>query len=319
MAEERMLKTSMLPIAPFPEAVGDEWPLTAGSTRSPQVVTNDLEWPKISIVTPSFNQGPYLEKTIRSVLFQGYPNLEYIVIDGGSTDQSVGIIRKYEPWIDYWVSEQDRGQSHAINKGLEKASGNLLGWLNSDDYLLPEALFKLAAAYLEDPSVGAVYGQGHIVDEKGVVVYTPKLGPVAMESLLAWCFGNDFMQPSCLFTRTAWQESGSLDENLSFALDVDYWIRIASRFSFKMIPDTLSISLSHPQAKTTSMRDKSHAELALICMRYGEEIAAKRIIDSILERHESVKEKLTRFEEVDFFTALRFAFGQIKRRKTSRE
>ncbi len=176
-------------------------------------------WPKISIVTPSFNQGDYIEKTIRSVLLQGYPNLEYIIIDGGSTDQTVDIIKKYEKWINFWVSEKDRGQSHAINKGLARTSGELLGWLNSDDYYLPGALFKLAKSYLEDTSVGAIYGQGHIVDESGAIVYTPKLETVTRENLFSWCFGNDFMQPSCLCTRKAWQESGPIDETLNFALD----------------------------------------------------------------------------------------------------
>ena len=223
-----------------------------------------LSWPKISIVTPSFNQGNYLEKTIRSVLLQGYPNLEYIIIDGGSTDQSVEVIKKYEQWIDFWVSEKDQGQSHAINKGLARTSGELLGWLNSDDYYLPGALFKIARAYLEDTSVGAIYGQGHVVDETGAIIHIPKLVPVTKESLFGWCFGNDFMQPSCLFTRKAWQESGPIDESLNFALDVEFWIRIADRFTFKRIPDVLSIALSHSQAKTTSMRNRGYAEFAIV-------------------------------------------------------
>jgi len=167
----------------FPLVNGDEWPMTLPGEISVPGPPPDQSWPKISIVTPSFNQGTYLEKTIRSVLLQGYPNLEYIIIDGGSTDQSVEIIKKYESWVDFWVSEEDRGQSHAINKGLEKATGELLGWLNSDDYFLPDALFKLARSYLEDSSVGAIYGQGHMVDEKGIIVYTPKLVPVTKESL----------------------------------------------------------------------------------------------------------------------------------------
>jgi len=135
----------------LPVAGGDTWPMTAPTGAAVAEPPLSRSWPKISIVTPSFNQGAYLEKTIRSVLLQGYPNLEYIIIDGGSTDQSVETVKKYEPWNFLWVSENDRGQSHAINKGLEKASGELLGWLNSDDYFLPGALFTLAAAYLEDP------------------------------------------------------------------------------------------------------------------------------------------------------------------------
>ena len=241
-------------------------------------------WPKISIITPSYNQGRYLEKTIRSVLLQGYPNLEYLVVDGGSNDKSVEIIKKYEPWIDYWISEKDSGQSHAINKGIEKSSGDLLGWLNSDDYLLQGALFKVAREYLNDVSVGAIYGHGHLVDKKGKVLYSPKHVNVTREGLFAWCFGNDFMQPSCFFTRSAWKECGPLDETLNFVLDVEYWIRIASKFNFKRIPDVLSISLSHEKAKTTSMRNSSHAELSIVCMRHGKEAQAKRILEYIIEK-----------------------------------
>ena len=276
---------------PLPIKGGDEWPMLSGAYAIPALPPG-LSWPKISIVTPSFNQGAYLEKTIRSVLLQGYPNLEYIIIDGGSSDQSVDVIKKYEQWIDFWVSEKDRGQSHAINKGLAKTSGELLGWLNSDDYYLPGALFKIARAYLEDTSAGAIYGQGHLVDETGAIIHIPKLVPVTRASLFAWCFGNDFMQPSCFFTRKAWQASGPVDQSLIFALDVEFWIRIADRFTFKRIPDVLSISLSHPLAKTTSMLDKSHAELAQICMRHGEEASAGRIMDQILARQGAERDRI---------------------------
>ena len=270
---------------PIPIVGGDEWPMMATVNVEPPVLPQRRFWPKISIVTPSFNQGDYIEKTIRSVLLQGYPNLEYIIIDGGSTDQTVDIIKKYEKWIDFWVSEKDRGQSHAINKGVARTSGELLGWLNSDDYYLPGALFKFAISYLEDTSVGAIYGQGHIVDESGAIVYTPKLVTVTRENLFSWCFGNNFMQPSCLVTRKAWEESGPIDESLNFAMDLQLWIRIADKFTFKRIADVLSISLSHPLAKTTAMNTRSHAEMALICMRYGEEASARRILDLILSEH----------------------------------
>lgn len=243
-------------------------------------------WPRISIVTPSFNQGAFIEETIRSVLLQGYPNLEYIIIDGGSTDQSVEIIRKYEPWLSWWVSEKDKGQSHAINKGLEKTSGDLLGWLNSDDYYVPGALLKFAQAYAEDTSAGAIYGQGHVVNDKGEIVHTPQLVQVTRESLFGWCFGNDFMQPSCLFTRKAWLESGPIDESLNFSLDVEFWIRISERFQFKRITDVLSIALSHPQAKTTASRRRALAEFALVCMKYGEEVCARRTLDLSLAEYE---------------------------------
>ncbi len=299
---------------PFPIKGGNEWPMLSQPNATTPELPPGLSWPKISIVTPSFNQGIYLEKTIRSVLLQGYPNLEYIIIDGGSTDQSVAVIKKYERLIDFWVSEKDRGQSHAINKGLAKTSGELLGWLNSDDYYLPGALFKIARAYLEDTSVGAIYGQGHLIDEAGAIIHIPKLVPVTKTSLFAWCFGNDFMQPSCLFTRKAWQASGPIDESLNFALDVEFWIRIADRFTFKRISDdVLSISLSHPLSKTTSMLDKSHAELAHICMRHGEEASARRILDQILTSSHAERDRI-RYPWFWKMTApLRWVAGKLRK------
>ena len=260
----------------------DGWPGNLVYDRSSGLDLSS-ELPKITLITPSFNQGLYIEKTIRSVLLQGYPNLEYFVVDGGSTDNTIEVIDYYSNAIDWWVSEADRGQSHAINKGLERASGQLLGWLNSDDYLMPDALFKLAAEYQSDTTCGAIVGSGHLIDQQGNVLYTPRHVPVTSESLFGWCFGNDFMQPSCLFTRAAYETCGGIDETLNFALDVDYWMRIARKYRFAMLPDVLSASLSHPQAKTTSMRRRSHAEVAILCVRYGREDMARKLLDQIAE------------------------------------
>ncbi len=239
-----------------------------------------MRYPKITIVTPSFNQGAFLEKTIQSVVAQNYPNLEYLIIDGGSADDSLDTIRKYEPHLSYWVSEPDKGQSHAINKGLARASGELLGWLNSDDYLLPGALEKVARAYLEDPTVGAVYGQGHIVDDDGAVIYTPLLRPVTLESLYDWCYGNDFMQPSCLFTKEAWEECGPLDESIHISLDVDLWLKIAKKYKFRRLNDVLSHSLGHAGAKTIAFRNLMKVDLALVISQHGGEKSARRILES---------------------------------------
>ena len=269
----------------LPDTIGNEWPMTSPAKRTIPEPPNGLEWPKISIVTPSFNQGAYLEKTIRSVLLQGYPNLEYIVIDGGSTDRSVDVIKKYEPWIDFWVSEKDHGQSHAINKGLSRATGELLGWLNSDDWFTDGALFKLAKAYLEDPIVGAVSGQGHIVDEGGKTIHTPKILQIDKQCLLDWWSkGNDFMQPACLFSKKAWLECGPLDESLHFSMDVDLWLKIAERYPFRKIEDLLSLSLGHNDAKTTAQRDAMFADLVIVLTRHGGELQAREILDRFVVR-----------------------------------
>jgi len=126
------------------------WPWTEASVELPDPMPDGQEWPRVSIVTPSYQQGPFIEETIRSVLLQGYPNLEYIVIDGGSTDETVAILRKYEKWIAYWVSEADKGQSEAINKGFAKASGDLFGWLNSDDVYERCAIPIIAKYFTQD-------------------------------------------------------------------------------------------------------------------------------------------------------------------------
>ncbi len=123
-------------------------------------------WPRINIVTPSYNQGRFIEGTIRSVLLQGYPNLEYIVIDGGSADGTTDVLRKYEPWLTYWVSEPDRGQSHAVNKGFKLASGEIAAWLNSDDQYLPGTLRTIAEHAQKYPEAGAWAGGGRRIDDR---------------------------------------------------------------------------------------------------------------------------------------------------------
>jgi len=120
------------------------WPWTEETPPLPPIMLDGKPWPKISIVTPSYNQGQFIEETIRSILLQNYPNLEYIIIDGASTDNSVDIIKKYERWITYWVTEKDRGQAQAINKGIYRASGDIFNWINSDDLLLPKVLRLVA-------------------------------------------------------------------------------------------------------------------------------------------------------------------------------
>lgn len=296
-----MLESAMKTADDFPSISNShEWPFTPGKKPAP-VAPPGKTWPKISIVTPSFNQGPYIEKTIRSVLLQGYPNLEYFIIDGGSTDGSVDIIKKYEPWLDYWVSEKDRGQSHAVNKGFQRATGELLGWLNSDDWYADGALFTAAAAYLDDPAVGAVYGQGHIVDKFGAVTHTPKLMPIDKQSLLEWANGSDFMQPSCLFTKKAWLDCGPLDEGLHYSLDVDLWLKIAGKYRFRKIDDLLSYSLLHQDAKTTAMRNAMFADLVVVLIRHGGEAQARRILDHFVARLDQADELLSFADRIPAF------------------
>lgn len=234
--------------------------------------------PKISIVTPSFNQGRYLEKTILSVLEQGYPNLEYIIIDGKSSDNSVEIIKKYEKYLNYWVSEEDRGQSHAINKGFTHATGDLLAWLNSDDYYAPGALKMVAETALANPVAGAVVGAGEMVDEFGKLLHHTDPFDVTVESLYSW-LDRFFWQPSCFFTRSAWCECGPLDEELHYAMDLDLWLKIAKRFQFATLNAMMSTSLKHPEAKTTAFGYLAVMDAAMVITRHGGEKPVRKDLE----------------------------------------
>ena len=143
----------MTPEIPAPPSGRKGWPWTEMETSLPSTREDGSQWPRITVVTPSYNQGIYLEETIRSVICQGYPNIEHIIIDGGSSDDSIEVIQKYEPWISYWVSEKDKGQAHAINKGFRKSTGAWVGWQNSDDTYAPRTFAAIAEAELLYPNV----------------------------------------------------------------------------------------------------------------------------------------------------------------------
>jgi glycosyltransferase involved in cell wall biosynthesis len=183
------------------------------------------------------------------------------------------------------VSEKDRGQSHAINKGFERATGELLGWLNSDDYYLPDALFTFAQTYLEDASVGAIYGHGHIADLTGQVVHKARTFEVNFNNLFEWFAGGaEFMQPSCLFTSQAWQQCGPLAEDLQYAMDLDLWIKIARNYKFQKVDELLSISLRHDDAKTYAYAEHSYLDVAMVYMRHGREDKARVVLEKQVER-----------------------------------
>ena len=152
-------------------------------------------YPSISIVTPSFNQGEFLEDTLKSVLAQAYPELEYIVVDGGSTDDSVDIIQRYAEQLDWWVSEADHGQSEAINKGFRQATGELIGWVNSDDLLMPGTLLKVAEAFENNPDAVLVYGDVDSIDADGQVFNTVRYGNWGLLDLMRFSILG---QPACI-------------------------------------------------------------------------------------------------------------------------
>lgn len=209
---------------PPPHRTG--WPWTEGGPGFPEKMPNGSGWPIISIVTPSYNQGQFLEETIRSVLLQGYPNIEYIIMDGGSTDKTLSIIHKYEPWLTYWVSEPDGGQSDAINKGWKKSTGVILAWLNSDDTYRPEALLTVAEIFGDQQNVVLVGGAGNTFNVSGTANIAGKvfkgLDPYAMLKRS----GGVPMQPSIFLRRRVLDDVGYLNTQLHLVMDWEYWIRI---------------------------------------------------------------------------------------------
>jgi len=253
---------------PAPPRGKKGWPWTEESPQAPDVMPGGQPWPKISIVTPSYNQGRFIEETIRSVLLQGYPNLEYIVIDGGSTDSSVEIIKKYEEWLTYWVSEPDRGQSEAINKGFGKASGEIYTWLNSDDYLLGNALESIAKAYQASPGAGAWCGGCLLVDAKGkkLRVHWPNRGDA--DGIADWSH-NYFVQPACFFSEKGWQECGPLDEGLHFAMDFDLWLKMAKLTAFEKVPSILAAAHIHRDSKIGRGESHFKTEQVFVQIRHG--------------------------------------------------
>ena len=182
-------------------------------------------WPRVSVVTPSFEQAEFLEATLRSVLGQGYPNLEYIVVDGGSTDGSPDLIRRYEPWLAYWVTEPDRGQSEALNKGFRRATGDIFAWLNSDDLYLPAAILRAVQALQANPEAGIVCGGYRQIDRAGrLVADVPAVTTLSLADLLRF----HLPQPSMFFRREVWERAGPLDPALHYSMDWDLTLRAAA-------------------------------------------------------------------------------------------
>ena len=213
----------------------------------PERTPDGSDWPKVSIVTPSYNQGQFIEETIRSVLLQGYPNLEYIVIDGGSTDESVEIISRYEPWMTHWVSEPDDGQAHAINKGFSRATGSILGWLNSDDRLCSGGLPTLIRFLQERPDIEIVYGKCDLIGERGQVIGE---FPTSDFDLRRQLVVDLVPQPAALFRREVWDKEGPLRTDFHYIMDYDLWTRAALSSSVAHLPAVVAQTRLHDLSKT---------------------------------------------------------------------
>ena len=236
------------------------WPWQVDNYLTSEITNNNEGLPSISIVTPSYNQGQFIEQTIRSVLLQGYQRLEYIIIDGGSADNTVDIIKKYNAYLTYWVSESDNGQCDAINKGTRIATGKIAGWLNSDDILLPGALLAMGKAFRKHPDADLVYGGGGKIDIDGNTIKKIGFRPFDRERIRRVFF---ILQPSMMYNRESFWKVGGLSVSLNYAMD---WELLQ-----KFVPFANVISISDPIAMYRKYEDtKTGAKAGAAAQEMGE-------------------------------------------------
>jgi len=223
--------------------------------------------PLVSIITPSFNQARYIEATIQSVLTQDYPHIEYIIVDGGSKDGTVEVIKKYEGRIGWWVSEQDKGQTDAINKGFARARGQILAWLNSDDTYEPGAISNAVKYLMEHPEVGMVYGDCNFINEDGRVIGRFDSAQTSYRLLRQ---GYAHIPQQTMFLRAElWKQVGPLDPSFYFAMDYDLWTRLAAHTELKYIPQTWANFRLHTSGKTIAADDRCWPEMIRVHYRDG--------------------------------------------------
>jgi glycosyltransferase involved in cell wall biosynthesis len=239
------------------------WPWTEESEQLPETMPDGRPWPKVSVVTPSYNQGRFIEETLRSVLLQGYPDLEYIVTDGGSTDDSVASIKKYVNWLSYWVSEKDRGQSHAINKGWKISTGTLIAYLNSDDIYCPNTIRDAVLAWHRFGCPAVVYADAVATDEVGAFLSLAKSEPFDLHRLRA--VRNPIRQPSAFLGRNETQAVNWIDESLHFVMDYDLWYRLGRRYSMAYVYGRPWATMrQHSSTKTATTQKANRLEFARV-------------------------------------------------------
>jgi glycosyltransferase involved in cell wall biosynthesis len=254
---------------PWPPRNKTGWPWTEETPQLPDRLPDGSVWPRITIVTPSFNQGGFIEETIRSVLLQGYPDLEYIIIDGGSSDESFQIIQKYSRFLAFWVSEPDRGQSHAINKGFSKATGHIYAYLNSDDLYEPRALENVnnAISELKPKKPFLIAGRCSNFDAGGPLQTDDPRWP---EKLADFLTSPSLPQPATFWSKDLFAELAGFDESLNFFFDSEFFLRMGLLgIAPILISSTLARFRDQPLSKTRSIRNVFFEESIRMIRKYG--------------------------------------------------
>lgn len=270
MLNDNLSHLDLLPPAPA-HPMG--WPWTATGTAS-NTYNNDISWPRISIVTPSYNQGQYLEETIRSVLLQGYPNLEYIIIDGGSQDHSLEIIQKYQPWIAYWQSQPDQGQADALNQGFAHATGEICAYLNSDDLLLPGALVSVAIAFAQ---TRCTWLASRVL--VGESINQAQIWEPGANTFAGFVTEQTFAQQG-VFWRADALPQPYFDPQRRYILDHCFFVELYRRYGSPYIyPHLTALFRNHPASKTSTLQDileqESFELTQAICSQVPDTVAAQ--------------------------------------------
>jgi len=268
--------------------------------------------PSVTIVTPSYNQAQFLEKTILSVLEQDYPAIEYLVIDGGSTDGSIDIIKKYADRITWWVSEKDNGQADGINKGLRRASGDIVAWLNSDDFYQPGAISQAVQALHEFPDAGFVFGNLQVVNETGEVTNLLKYGDWGLKELMEF---HIIGQPAVFIRRQALVDAGYLDESYHYLLDHQLWLKIAMSSSIKYIPRLWAGEHYHAESKNLAHASEFGAEAQRIVAWMATQPRLAPLLSIDRRRIEAGAERLNAFylfDAQDYKASLRAYWRSLR-------
>lgn len=259
-------KAAVTELPPPPPGSGG-WPWARRLEPGIQPADPRDRWPRISIVTPSFNQGRFLEQALRSVLLQEYPNLEYIVMDGGSSDNSLDILERYGSHLAYWQSRADAGQADAIGSGFARATGEIHGYLNSDDILLPGALRHVARMFLRRPATGVVYGNRLVIDNEGKVIGR-HIWPYYL-SRYHWARGQPLAQECCFWREAVYRRVGGIDRKKVFIMDYDLFYRMWMVTRYRKTRAYLGAFRVHSESKTATQEGVRQREMAAAMAQYA--------------------------------------------------